>query len=141
MQLLLQRDAELQEVVQLIGPDALQDSERVVLESSKMVLEDFLQQNAFSNVDGSCDLKKQYRMLATILEFYDLARDAVEKGLGVQDILDLPFKDDISRMKEVPLDQFDEKCDRILADMRREFQERTAAIVKPEKKGRGEEAA
>ena len=70
---ILQKETELQEIVQLVGPDALPESEKVILEVARMLREDFLQQFAFDEVDAYCPPKKQYWMLKTILTFHDAA--------------------------------------------------------------------
>ncbi|HHT9126733.1 MAG TPA: V-type ATP synthase subunit A [Candidatus Brocadiia bacterium] len=103
---LQQKDAELQEVVQLVGPDALQDSERLILEVARMIREGFLQQNAFSPVDGSCSMKKQYGMLKAFLAFYVKCKEKIDKGVQIDTLLDLPVREDVSRLKEVPEDKF-----------------------------------
>ena len=83
---LLQKESELEEIVQLVGPDALPDSEQVVLETTRMLREDFLQQNAYDDVDTYCSPAKQAGMLATILKFHEAASAAVERGADVKDI-------------------------------------------------------
>lgn len=103
---LQQKDAELQEVVQLVGPDALQDSERLILEVARMIREGFLQQSAFSPVDASCSMKKQYGMLRAFLAFYAKCKDKIDKGVPIDTLLDLPVREDVSRLKEVPEDKF-----------------------------------
>lgn len=103
---LLKKDAELQEVVQLVGPDALQDKERMILESSKMIREDFLQQDAFSAVDATCTLKKQLGMMKTIVTFYEEGEKCVGRGTPIEDILKLPLREEVSRMKEIPEKDF-----------------------------------
>ncbi len=103
---LLQKDAELQEVVQLVGPDALQDNERLILETSKMIRADFLQQNAFSEVDAYCSLEKQHGMMTGLLTFYDKSQAALDKGISMENILNLPIREDLSRLKEVPNELF-----------------------------------
>jgi V/A-type H+-transporting ATPase subunit A len=97
---LLQKEVELQEIVQLVGPDALPESEKAILEVTRMVREDFLQQSAFDEVDSFCPLEKQYWMLKAILTFHDAITDALSKGASLQQLLDLPVKTDIARMKE-----------------------------------------
>jgi len=77
---LLQKESELQEIVQLVGPDALPDKERITLESTRMIREDFLQQNAYHEVDTYCSPTKQYQMLETILIFQEKAVAALERG-------------------------------------------------------------
>ncbi|MCL6552512.1 MAG: V-type ATP synthase subunit A [Firmicutes bacterium] len=103
---LLQREAELQEIVQLVGPDALQDDQRLVIEAGKMLREDFLQQSSFSEVDAYCSLEKAYGMLKAILSFYDEASAALRRGMPMDEILNLRQIEEIARMKEVPNDQF-----------------------------------
>ena len=70
---ILQKETELQEIVQLVGPDALPESEKIILEVARMLREDFLQQFAFDAVDAYCPPKKAYWILKTILAFYDAA--------------------------------------------------------------------
>ncbi|MEI7827959.1 MAG: V-type ATP synthase subunit A, partial [Euryarchaeota archaeon] len=97
---LLQKEVELQEIVQLVGPDALPDTEKAILEVTRMIREDFLQQSAFDEIDSFCPLEKQYWMLKTILAFHDAMTGALEKGVSLQQVLDLPVKTAIARMKE-----------------------------------------
>jgi V/A-type H+-transporting ATPase subunit A len=97
---LLQKEAELQEIVQLVGPDALPEGEKAVLEVTRMIREDFLQQSAYSPVDGFCPMEKQYLMLKAILTFHDAAVAAMGRGVGLRQVLTLPEKNEIARMKE-----------------------------------------
>ena len=103
---LLQKEAELQEIVQLVGPDALPDRERVILEVARMLREDFLQQDAFDEVDTYCPPMKQYLMLKIIMTFYQEALKAVERGVEPAKILGVSVKQDIARMKYIPHDEF-----------------------------------
>jgi len=120
---LLQKEDELQEVVQLVGPDALPEKERVVLDVTRMIREDFLQQNAFHDVDTYCSPQKQIDMLEIILKFYDIASEAVDKGASVDDLSDLQVKERIARMKEVPEDEFEETAKEILEQIKNEIEE------------------
>nr|WP_319374202.1 ATP synthase subunit A [uncultured Methanobacterium sp.] len=104
---LLQKESELQEIVQLVGPDALPDRERITLESTRMIREDFLQQNAYHEVDTYCSPSKQYQLLKTIILFQEKATAALERGAAAADLTDLPVKEDIGRMKFIPEDEFD----------------------------------
>ena len=104
---LLQKESELQEIVQLVGPDALPDRERITLESTRMIREDFLQQNAYHEVDTYCSPTKQYQMLETILRFQEKAIVALERGAASSDLTDLKVKEEIGRMKFIPEDEFD----------------------------------
>ncbi|MBM3309844.1 MAG: V-type ATP synthase subunit A, partial [Candidatus Altiarchaeales archaeon] len=113
---LLQRESELMEIVQLVGPDALPEGERLVLEAAKMIREDFLQQNAFHKVDAYCSLGKQYKMLSVILDFYRKASNSLLKGMEVKQMTALPVLGEISKMKYVPEKEFEKKFSTI-ADM------------------------
>ena len=110
---LLQKESELEEIVQLVGPDALPDSEQVVLETTRMLREDFLQQNAYDDVDTYCSPAKQAGMLATILKFHEAASAAVERGADVKEIAALTVKEDIARMKYIPEDEFEARIKEI----------------------------
>jgi V/A-type H+-transporting ATPase subunit A len=99
---LLQKETELQEIVQLVGPDALPESEKVILEVTRMLREDFLQQFAFDEVDAFCPPKKAYWILKAILSFYDAAAQALQRGVTLRQVLDLPLQDDIAILKTTP---------------------------------------
>jgi V/A-type H+-transporting ATPase subunit A len=103
---LLQRESELQEIVQLVGPDALQDEQRLIIEVGKMLREDFLQQSSFSEIDAHCPMEKAYGMLRAILLFYDEAGGALKRSMLMDEILNLKQIEEIARMKEVPKEQF-----------------------------------
>jgi V/A-type H+-transporting ATPase subunit A len=97
---LLQKEVELQEIVQLVGPDALPEGEKAILEVTRMIREDFLQQSAFHESDSFCPLKKQYWMLKVIFTFHDAITKALGEGVSLKQILGLPVKTEIARMKE-----------------------------------------
>ncbi|MBP2143514.1 V/A-type H+-transporting ATPase subunit A [Methanococcus voltae] len=103
---LLQKEAELQEIVQLVGPDALPERERVILEIARMLREDFLQQDAFNEIDSYCSPMKQYTMLKVIMTYYNKALDAVAKGANPAEISKVTVKADIARMKYVEEQEF-----------------------------------
>jgi len=84
---LLQKESELEEIVQLVGPDALDAKDRLTLEAARFVREAFLQQNAFADVDSYCPPKKQYLMLKAVIDFRDMARDAMDKNKELNDIM------------------------------------------------------
>lgn len=110
---ILQEEDELREIVQLVGPDALPDRDRAVLEAARVIREDFLQQNAMHEVDTYCSLKKQLRMFKICLKYYDDVIDAVEKGAPVEKATSIPVTGEIARMKTLPEDEFKEKADEI----------------------------
>jgi V/A-type H+-transporting ATPase subunit A len=102
---LLQKEKELQEIVQLIGPDALPDTEKIVLLSAKMIREDFLQQNAYSE-DSYCPLDKQYDILRVILQFYHRMRENHEAGVPLENMSSLGVLSDIAKLKWAFDDEF-----------------------------------
>ncbi|VYT83182.1 V-type ATP synthase subunit A [Peptoniphilus gorbachii] len=101
---LLQEETTLLEVVRLVGRDTLSDEDQVKLDTTKSIREDFLQQNAFHDVDTFCPLEKQFKMLDTILYFYDKCQEALENGVYFSEIEKLDVKENIARMKYLPND-------------------------------------
>ena len=96
---ILQKESELQEIVQLVGSDALPDDEQLTLEVARMIREYFLQQNAYHEVDTYCALSKQHDILAAIMLYDDLARRSLNMGKLVDDIVNIPSKADLSKIK------------------------------------------
>ena len=119
---LLQKDQELREIVQLVGPDALPESERAILEAARMIKEDFLTQSALHEIDTYSPIGKTYRMLKLIIEFSKKMTEAVQMGVHVRRILELSVLDNIARMKISPWDSYDETMDAIEKKMEGEFQ-------------------
>lgn len=120
----MQRDAELQEVVQLVGPDALQDNERLILEIGRMIREVFLQQNAFSENDAFSSLEKTGGLLNALVTFYEGARKTLEAGIPLARVLELPIREEVARLRDIPSDAFAprklevmEEAMRVLADL------------------------
>nr|WP_200956728.1 ATP synthase subunit A [Thermococcus barophilus] len=99
---LLQKEAELQEIVRIVGPDALPDRERAVLLVTRMIREDYLQQDAFHEVDTYCPPKKQVTMMRVLLNFYNYTMQAIDRGIPVEEIAKLPVREKIGRMKFEP---------------------------------------
>lgn len=102
---ILQKEAELQDIVQLVGYDALPESEKSVLSTARMIREDYLQQSAYDEVDTYTSIRKQYLMLKTILEFGRMCSEAVRGGVPVSQLESLPAKAKISRLKWTPEDK------------------------------------
>lgn len=98
---ILVKERELEEIVQLVGPDALPDSEKLYLELARMIREDFLQQFAFDPIDAYCSVKKQHLMLKLILSYADAAAHAIERGVVLTSLLGLPLRRKIGKMKEL----------------------------------------
>lgn len=119
---ILQKDQELREIVQLVGPDALPESERATLEAARMIKEDFLTQSALHEIDTYSPIGKTYRMLRVIIGFSQKMAAAVKMGVQVRRILDLSVLDNIARMKIIPWDTYEEQIDAIEKKMEREFQ-------------------
>ncbi len=99
---LLQKEVELQEIVQLVGPDALPDSEKAILEVTRMIREDFLQQSAYSDTDSFCPVEKQYLMLKVIMTYYEQVALAMNRGVSLRQVQALPLRATIGRMKDAP---------------------------------------
>jgi V/A-type H+-transporting ATPase subunit A len=123
---LLQRDEELREIVMLVGPDALSESQRVTLEAARMIKEDFLIQSALHPVDSYCSTEKTTDMMRVILKFHKKMDRAVEEGLPLQKILDLPVRQEIGRCKIEPSERFGEVAKRIEGNLEDQFTKLTA---------------
>ena len=122
MMSILQKEAELQEIVQLVGADALPARERGTLEVARMIREDFLQQNAYHDVDSYCSLEKQYLMARIILQWYDLASEVIDYGVSIGKIESMVIKDAMARMKYVPSEEFEKQYDKMVKEMKDEFE-------------------
>ncbi len=96
---LLQAEAELEEIVKLVGYDSLSDEDRLILEAARSFREDYLQQNAFDETDTYTSLHKQYRMLKMIIGFYRDAKTALERGAGLDEVLNPAMRESIARAK------------------------------------------
>ena len=126
IQALMQRDAELQEVVQLVGPDALQDQERLILEVARMIREVFLQQNAFSDDDAYCSLEKGGSLLDALTEFYEGARHVLEQGITLNRVLELPVRENISRLRDESNEKIVARQKIVMEEMRKLFADLTS---------------
>jgi V/A-type H+-transporting ATPase subunit A len=103
---ILQQEAELKEIVKLVGQDSLSPADRLTMETAKMIREDFLQQDAFADIDSFSDFKRQALLLEIILNYDILSRKALAEGASLQKILKLPVRDKIGRAKSVPADRY-----------------------------------
>lgn len=119
---LLQRDEELREIVMLVGPDALSESQRVILEAARMIKEDFLIQSALHPVDSYCSPEKTFRLMSLIMRFYEKMKTGVDKGISLQRALELPAKEEIARAKIHPSETFQELAKDIEAKIEQQFQ-------------------
>ena len=106
---MLQTEAELEEIVKLVGMDALSAPDRLILEAARSIREDFLHQDAFHEVDTYTSLEKQYLMMKLVLEYYDLANEALEKGAEIDKLAALPVRERIGRFKYIHQDKIKEE--------------------------------
>ncbi|NLK38033.1 MAG: V-type ATP synthase subunit A [Epulopiscium sp.] len=120
---LLQLEAELQEIVQLVGVDSLSDSDRLILEVTRSIREDFLHQNSFHEVDTYTSLHKQYRMLKLILTFYHMAGEAIEQKVSIHKIIKMNVIERIGRAKYVEEQNVDKAYDEIEQEIQDEIEE------------------
>ncbi|MGC8571696.1 MAG: V-type ATP synthase subunit A [Candidatus Micrarchaeia archaeon] len=127
---ILQKEAELKDIIRLVGADALPEHERIVLEIGRMLREDFLRQSAFDEIDAYTSLKKQKGMLDIILYFKKKAEDALNEGVEANAILETKVRAHISRMKEHSEAKFEAEKSNILKEIDEEF----AALIAANKK-------
>ncbi|HXW67067.1 MAG TPA: V-type ATP synthase subunit A [Thermoplasmata archaeon] len=113
----LQKEAELQEIVQLVGVDALPEREKAILDLARMLREDYLQQSAYDDVDTYSSIQKQYRMLRAILSFGEREQEAIGKGATVAQMQKLPVRTKLSRMKWIPEAELAQQFDQLELEM------------------------
>ncbi len=114
---LLQEEAELEEIVKLVGMDALSAPDRLKLEAARSIREDYLHQNAFDDTDTYTSLNKQYLMMELILAFYDKSATGLEKGAAIEKIVSMPSRERIGRFKYTSENKIDSEYTEILAEL------------------------
>jgi V/A-type H+-transporting ATPase subunit A len=114
---ILQQEAELEEIVRLVGPEALPEGDKLLLVIARMIREDFLQQSAYHEVDTYCPPAKAGLMLKTIMKFYDLAQGMLDSGAGIDSIRSSPMVYRISRMKDTPCEVFEQRAKELWSEM------------------------
>jgi len=114
---ILQSEASLNEIVQLVGKDALSPNDQLTLEVARMIREDYLQQNAFTDVDGYSSYDRQSKLLDIVLEYDRRCRDAIAKGADVTKLFAIEEREAIGRAKSVPADEYAEAYDKIRLNM------------------------
>lgn len=119
---ILQEEASLNEIVQLVGKDSLSAKDQITLETARMVREDFLQQNSFVDVDAFSEYDRQARMLSMIRRYDGLCRTAAEHGCRVADLFMTPSREKLGRAKSVPADCYAEEYDKLLTQMEEELE-------------------
>ena len=118
---ILQSEASLNEIVQLVGKDALSPADQLTLEVARMVREDFLQQNAFADVDSFSSYDRQEKLLAMVLRYDRLCREAISKGAPVAKLFAVPSREKIGRAKSVPAEEYQQVYQQISAEMEQEI--------------------
>ena len=118
---MLQNEAELEEIVKLVGIDALSAPDRLVLEAARSIREDFLHQDAFHEIDTYTSLEKQYLMMKLVLEFFEISSEALKKGADIDDIAAMPSRERIGRFKYVHQDNIEKEYDDIIAALKAEL--------------------
>ena len=113
MMSLLQDESKLNEIVQMVGMDALSPADRLKMEAAKSIREDFLNQNSFDEVDTYSSLRKQYLMMRLVMSFYEKANAALEKGANVEHLIAMPSREPIGRFKYTPEDKIEDEFTRI----------------------------
>ena len=116
---ILEEESELQEIVQLVGSDALPESQQLKLEVARMIREYFLQQNAFHEIDMYCPFYKQYKLLQAIQKFSETANSKIEAGYSINDVMDMESKDELAKVKYE--EDFDGELNKVLSKMDDEF--------------------
>ena len=129
MMTLLQEEAELEEIVKMVGMDALSPSDRLKMEAARSIREDFLHQNSFHEVDTYTSLKKQHMMMVLVNEFFDRATDALKEGASLQKLISMPVREQIGRFKYVTEDKLDEEFKQVDETLSAQI---AAAFVKEE---------
>jgi V/A-type H+-transporting ATPase subunit A len=114
---ILQKEAELEEIVRLVGPEAMPEADKLLLLSAKMIREDFLMQNAYHHIDTYCVPKRAHLMMKTMMRFHELSLGMMESGMTVAEIRKSPMITKISRMKDIENDVFEDKAKELWAEM------------------------
>ena len=117
----LQEEASLNEIVQLVGKDSLSAKDQITLETAKMIREDFLQQNSFVDIDSYSEYDRQARMLALIREYDGHCREAAERGGDLAQMFSIPAREKIGRAKSVPANQYMDNYANIMVEMDEEI--------------------
>ena len=121
MMSLLQDEAELEEIVKMVGMDALSAGDRLKMEAARSIREDFLHQNSFHEVDTYSSLKKQYLLMKLVVAYYEQGVEALEKGAGIQDLVKLDVREKIGRFKYVLEENLDEEYKAVLEQLAKEI--------------------
>ena len=125
---ILQQEAELEEIVKLVGIDALSASDRLALEAARSIREDYLQQNAFDEIDTYTSMKKQFGLLKLVLKYYDRAKEALNAGAGIEAVTDAEVRVRIGKAKQVPEQEFERIFEDIAAEIDKEMEQLSEGV-------------
>jgi V/A-type H+-transporting ATPase subunit A len=117
----LQEEASLNEIVQLVGKDSLSAKDQITLETAKMIREDFLQQNSFVDIDSFSEYDRQGRMLDIIRQYDAQCRSAAQRGGALNELFAIPVREKIGRAKAIPADSYQSVYAQTLAEMEQEI--------------------
>lgn len=120
MMALLQEESELEEIVKMVGMDALSPADRLKMEAARSIREDFLHQNSFHEVDTYTSLKKQHLMMKLVMAFYDFGVKALADGANIEEIISMPVRESIGRFKYVHEDEIEQDYDKVMDEFAEE---------------------
>ena len=121
MMTLLQEEAELEEIVKMVGMDALSAEDRLKMEAARSIREDFLHQNSFHEVDTYTSLRKQFLMMELVIGFYDYSLEALKEGASIQKLISMAVREKIGRFKYTLDENIDAEYDRISKELHTEI--------------------
>ena len=117
---LLQEEAELEEIVKMVGMDALSPIDRLKMEAARSIREDFLHQNSFHEIDTYTPLQKQFRMMKLVLAFYEQSKKALESGASIQNLIKMPVREQIGRFKYTKAEDVEKEYQAVLDELAKE---------------------
>ncbi len=109
-----EREKEITEMVQLVGEDAIPDSERILLMGARLIRENFLRQNAYHPVDATCSMQKQYWMLVAFLKGHEIVMSGLDDEIPLESLLEMETLEDLARINELPDDLFPNAAEQVL---------------------------
>ena len=118
---LLQDEAELEEIVKMVGMDALSAGDRLKMEAARSIREDFLHQNSFHEVDTYSSLKKQYMLMNLVVAFYEQAKEALDQGANIQGLIKMDVREKIGRFKYVTEENLDGEYETVMKNLASEI--------------------
>jgi V/A-type H+-transporting ATPase subunit A len=114
---ILQQESELEEIVRLVGPEALPDGDKLLMAVARMIREDFLAQSAYHAIDTYCVPARAHQMLSVIIRYNELAQESLKNGVDVNELRYSPIVTRISRLKDIPNEEFEQNVKQIISDM------------------------